>query len=44
MLRADGPLPITMSSAKSSIAGYNTSSIGAAQAMNLVDEEHIALL
>jgi hypothetical protein len=25
--RAEGPLPITMSSAKSSMAGYNTSSM-----------------
>ena len=42
MERADGPLPITMSSAKSSMAGYSTSSTRPAQAVDLVDEQHIA--
>ena len=42
--RAAGPLPSTMSSWKSSIAGYSTSSTGARQAVDLVDEEHVALV
>ena len=42
--RADGPLPITMSSWKSSIAGYSTSSTARGQPVDLVDEEHVAVV
>jgi alpha-D-ribose 1-methylphosphonate 5-phosphate C-P lyase len=41
MERAAGPSPMTMSSWKSSMAGYSTSSTTGRQTMDLVHEQHI---
>ena len=43
-MRADGPLPITMSSWKSSIAGIQHFFDRARQAVDLVDEQHAAVV
>ena len=42
--RADGPLPMTMSSWKSSIAGIEHLLDRARETMDLVDEEHVAVV